>query len=93
MFQPRSNSNTKNKHVVGKPGLQLKTVRRRGLIGGKVTEETLVAKYKRRCHNKKMMDKKNISQNKSIGYSWLFVLIQIYPIKNYYRTILKKMYL
>ena len=49
-----SNGNIKNKKLVGKPGLWLKTVIRRGVNGGKVIEETFAGKFKRWLHSKRM---------------------------------------
>ena len=43
-----------NKNLVGKPGLRLKTVIRRGLNSRKVIDEKFAEKFKRWRHNKKM---------------------------------------
>ena len=44
----------KNKNLVGKPGLGLKTVIRRGIDGGKIIEEAFSGKLERWCQSKKM---------------------------------------
>ena len=55
ILQQRSNRNIrKNKDLVGKPGLQLRNVIRRGINSGKVIKGTFTGKFKRWHHNKKM---------------------------------------
>ena len=55
ILQQWSNSNIrKNKNLVGKPGLQLRNVIRRGINSGKVIKGTFTGKFKRWHHNKKM---------------------------------------
>ena len=44
----------KNKSLVGKLSLQLKTVIRRTINGGKAIDEEFAGKFKRWCHCKKM---------------------------------------
>ena len=56
ILQLLSNNNIKNKNLVGKPALQLKTIVRRDNNSGKHIEETFTGKFKRCNHNKKMND-------------------------------------